>query len=64
MDWQSIATAPKDGTTIMLFGARGRYKMVVGKWFPSPWCAWQSQPGSWPINPTHWMPLPTPPARP
>lgn len=59
-DWQPIETASKDGVTIVLYGAKGRYKIVIGKWVAN-WNQWQSQPGAWPVYPTHWMPLPEPP---
>lgn len=59
--WQLIETAPKDGSTMLLWSAKARYKPVVGKWVES-WKSWQSQPGAWTVNPTHWMPLPEPPA--
>lgn len=60
MDWQPISTAPKDGTTVLLFAAKARYRVVAGKWVER-WSQWQSQPGSWQMSPTHWMPLPAPP---
>jgi hypothetical protein len=61
--WRPIETAPKDGTTVILYCAQPkvRYRLTVAKWVAT-WKAWQSQPGAWTVSPTHWMPLPAPPA--
>ena len=59
-EWRTIDSAPKDGTAIILYGAKGRYKVLVAKWDAN-WKAWQSEPGKWTAYPTHWMPLPAPP---
>lgn len=77
MEWQPIETAPKDGTDVLLWGkwageVSGPTENIVidigfftdgssdyaGKFW------WALKTGDaymcW-INPTHWMPLPTPP---
>ena len=64
MEWQMIENAPKDGTSVLLYWP-GRRSIRTGSWMrPSPeyvhhWCMddkWT--PGE---DPTHWMPLPSPP---
>lgn len=74
MKWQPIETAPKDGTTVLLYRPTALRWCVVdkGRWEtqkyhskPSPyWSSDQKLPTvaeqrSW--EPTHWMPLPEPP---
>lgn len=61
-EWRPIATAPRDGKEVLLF-ARGSYGprdvfFAVGQW------SLQSNDWLWTfaIRPTHWMPLPEPPA--
>lgn len=66
-EWRPIADAPKDGTHILLF----RQQIQEGSWHeadPNSWhqTAYWGGPGwSYPEwdEPTHWMPLPPPPAR-
>lgn len=56
-EWQSIETAPKDGTRVLLAGkggkvADGRWAELQGIWI-------------WPYvlsDPTHWLPAPPLPA--
>lgn len=71
MDWQPIETAPKDGTSVLLFPGDS-VDITIG-WFSK---EFSSSPGVWKsiekesnydilvpiiIKPTHWMPLPEPP---
>lgn len=70
MNWQPIATAPKDGTRVLCYQPAGQWKtsgkrthgeeIVVAYWFQP------SRPGvegMWvpSLRPTHWMPLPAAP---
>ena len=75
MTWQPIETAPKDGSLVLLYrpDAYDWGKVTPGKWEtqqyskkPKPyWDIWLkiggiSESRAW--VPTHWMPLPEPPA--
>lgn len=53
MTWQTMETAPKDGTEILLWDA-GKFA-IVGYWHPlsGHWTT-----GDYALVPTHWMPLP------
>lgn len=56
--WQPIETAPKDGTHIIAWQATDGMRVSWfegGMWQNFPWRSRR-------INPTHWMPLPEPPA--
>ena len=64
--WQPIATAPKDGTEIVLYGAccpersRSRYaKDANVGWFSGG--EWKTRVYGETCDATHWMPLPAPP---
>lgn len=66
-EWRDIATAPKDGTQILVCIT---YNLPDGHWETIQWVDWQKPPFVWPIyrdridipySPTHWMPLPDPP---
>lgn len=70
VEWQDIATAPKDGTPVDLWcinhlkwDKRGE-RVVNRKWGP---CIniWQREDEGWGLSedmePTHWLPLPAPP---
>ena len=64
MEWQPIETAPKDGTPVLLWALLDWKDDLV------PVCGWYAQSSrkwlchaAW-LNPTHWMPLPAPPAAP
>lgn len=77
MEWQQIETAPTDGSWVLLTGGKIDYgwdgdakpACVVGQWnvsrniFRGEWhFAWYDSGyyGEY-EEPTHWMPLPTPP---
>jgi len=55
--WRDIATAPKDGTRFIAWGPT----MAVAEceWVRSAWYRSNQYPS---VEPTHWMPLPDPPA--
>ena len=65
--WHPIETAPKDGSKLMLWcvdlvGGNGR--VATGSWhdtFNGSWWDWGME---YTLNPTHWMPLPSPPETP
>ena len=54
MDWQPIATAPRDITPILLADAE---TIWIGFWIHR----WAQTGSGREIFPTHWMPLPDPP---
>jgi hypothetical protein len=70
MAWQPIETAPKDGTHIVAFAARGsngkprrsRRGCFANVAHFEPGWGWLTSPSDYQIVPTHWMPLPEPPA--
>jgi hypothetical protein len=70
--WRDIATAPKDGTRIMLTNGHGVWMADYQPVYPSgyrpsnPWSSVLLNHEHMPLvgrhkAPTHWMPLPTPP---
>jgi hypothetical protein len=70
--WQPIETAPKDGTHILAYWPEIYWAKNVAQcetWFGprflGPDCCWQSASAyeyGDAVKPTHWMPLPEPPA--
>ena len=63
--WQPIETAPKDGNTIL---AGWKVCSKRKEWFIQPvifsggnWLHSWDEDDTLPLEPTHWMPLPTPP---
>lgn len=73
--WRPISSAPKDGTTIWVIdtGAlsprAGAAHFVDGEWragTPDDWATDEAPEEYWGTypSPTHWMPLPKPPAQP
>jgi hypothetical protein len=63
--WQPIETAPKDVAILGLLKTDDGYDYEVMKWTVNVWQATNDcEPfccRSWYCEPTHWMPLPTPP---
>lgn len=75
--WQDIGTAPRDGTEVLLFTHHGGDvfceepfdAVQIGYWDEGnnkPGTVWHREPG-WHQEkigePTHWMPLPSPPSK-
>lgn len=65
--WKTIQTAPKDGTVIFAFSDEAQTPKAVLTWFDGEkWLAtgkrakFVANPHRW--WPTHWQPIPTPPA--
>ena len=62
--WQSIETAPKDGTHILAFIPERELDLIyVVKWLSGRANHWEEADGEQfaIYDPTHWMPLPEPP---
>lgn len=62
-EWQPIETAPRDGTPILV-GCVGR-GVLIATWYERMKCFSEAITGTdlWGAKtPTHWMPLPPPPA--
>jgi hypothetical protein len=67
--WQPIETAPTDGARVLLYQPGGDGEdplrtVAEGSWlptFPEAW-GWLTESGDQWTGPTHWMPLPEPPA--
>lgn len=59
MEWQTIDSAPKDGTVVMVYSHAWRDPVpAIAKW--NDYGEWEDFGGGatiWPA-PTHWMPLP------
>lgn len=61
-EWQDIATAPRDGTRVLLWptdvygkpATSGSYASAHSKWF-------EACDGISVLHPTKWMPMPEPP---
>ena len=58
--WQPMATAPKDGKSMLLFDGSKNGGVFVGHEATFPLKPWVTA-GAFPIHPTHWMLLPEPP---
>jgi len=62
MEWQPIETAPKDGTTILVYLANGDVHTAYGHFYNKGHdFEWAQYGGYETYLPTHWMPLPPPP---
>ena len=59
-DWQPIETAPKNGTCVLVVSQHGSWfaGFFVAYWAGDHWAYSVNRR----CNPTHWRPLPTPPA--
>lgn len=58
--WQTIETAPKDGTDVVVYLANNRPPIVAGYFKETnEWLAYDEPMN--PVFPTHWMPLPPAP---
>ena len=64
--WQPIESAPKDGTRVLAFANDFIETMfwTVSVWVSSggAWVNDVNRSDTYEFNPTHWMPLPEPPA--
>jgi len=58
--WQPIATAPKDGTPFIGCNIHGEIYVMLFSARLGDWAEWVHEVD--PCTPTHWMPLPAPPA--
>jgi hypothetical protein len=71
LSWQTIETAPKDGTEVVLCKIMGIYKpsdpidekydFAIAGWDQNNWIIHSNEDVIF-YNPTHWMPLPDPPS--
>ena len=66
MSWRPIATAPKDGTWLLLFTPDATEPRI----YVGAWAEFENYDACWvenycddplPAEPSHWMPLPEPP---
>ena len=67
-DWQDISTAPRDGTVILGFWGEFIFPVAWERW-PGRVPLWGWRVARWEdfnfllaVEPTHWMPMPLPPA--
>jgi hypothetical protein len=68
--WEPIETAPKDGTHVLVYARlghngkvrRSRHGCFVNVAHFEPSWGWLTSPSDYQIKPTHWRPLPAPPA--
>lgn len=64
MTWQPIETAPKDGTEVLGWLSRSidEQPYVETMWYVPDAEVWVGDYDGCRVLPTHWMPLPEPPA--
>ena len=64
--WQDIASAPKDGTFVLVTDARHPPCHLIARFKHNTWWGQQTQTGRAIVwrEATHWQPLPEPPATP
>lgn len=60
MSWQPIETAPKDGSRVLLWSKHWSASHT-GQFYGNWWSSFYEI-GPFHSPPTHWQPLPTPPA--
>jgi hypothetical protein len=68
-EWQPIETAPRDGTDVLVYVPKPHWHYpppatpgVFEAWYGyGKWKIDTDDNGTW-VEPTHWMPLPSPPA--
>jgi hypothetical protein len=60
MDWQDIATAPRDVKNVLTHGPNG---YAVAWSMGDGWWAGDCEENAYELEPTHWMPLPAPPSQ-
>lgn len=59
-EWQSIDSAPKDGTLVLVANAERIIRIAL---WQETWREWHAIPGKYSFAaPTHWMALPSPPS--
>jgi hypothetical protein len=65
MEWQPIESAPKDGTPVDIWCAGFRYTDAYWGRVANEWLDEDGDPikDYYGEEPTHWMPLPSPPSR-
>jgi len=59
-EWQPIETAPRDGSTYLVLRCAAPPHTCVGVYYNGKWKPIHAE---LKLRPTHWMPLPPPPAQ-
>lgn len=63
-EWKPIATAPRDGTWVLLWWPHWFYQPMSGYYGLDGWQMDRALLGADDPGPTHWCPLPSPPTEP